>query len=468
MAIARWCGSSTAFKNRRKISEKGGNVAMIFALAVLPIFMMAGIAIDFRFASNSQDKAQYTLDQALLAATIEREQGKSKEEVQATFEAYFEKVYAAAGPPATCTTPTLQYVDDSYDMIAASSCTHPTTIYAAFGTDTINFDVTARSTYGIGKLDVAFVFDVSGSMAGTKLTDLRAAARSSVKTILPTDLVASGNIRIGMVSYSHFVNAGVYFPDVVESATYPVTTSGPAYLSWTPVDGETCVPKTVYFWGWYPVDVYECTAGTTVQVPYDTTCVSERTGTDKYTAKKPGTDAWLPIAVSYSRNGYWYPKSECPSQGPLPLTNSLTAIDNYITNLNAVGGTAGHQGVAWGWYLIDPDWAHVWPTSSEPLPYTEPDSTKVIILMTDGQFNATYAAGQGTSDEQARKICDEIHKNPEIVVFSVAFQAPEPGQKVLEYCATETENYFSASTSEQLQDAYDTIATAITDLRIKS
>jgi len=367
----------------------------------------------------------------------------------------FDTVYATAGKPARCESPSLTYYEGTYEMTAEVSCYQPTTVSAILGRDTIPFSTSSSSTYGIGKLDVAFVFDSSGSMDGSKLTSLKDAARDAVDTILPESLVDDGNIRIAMITYNDMVNAGDYFEDVVESDTYFVPGGEPLlYTSEQP--GQDCVEVQIPFLIW-TLTRYSC-APPGQHLPLNTTCVYERGGDEAFTAAPPDRDAWLqPADVN---------EDDCPPTQPLPLTNNRFNLHAYIDSLTADGGTAGHQGVAWGWYLIDPDWDDVWPTLSEPLPYNEPDSTKVIILMTDGAFNSAYFYDQGSSDEQARSICNQIHSNEKIVVFGVAFQAPTEGEAVLEYCATKSENFFAASSAQELEDAYQSIATAISDLRI--
>ena len=77
------------------------------------------------------------------------------------------------------------------------------------GTKELTFGVTSASTYGIGKVDIAFVFDVSGSMGGSKMTALKDAAETAVDVLIPVkDDGTTGEVRIGMASYSSMVDAG--------------------------------------------------------------------------------------------------------------------------------------------------------------------------------------------------------------------------------------------------------------------
>jgi len=214
------------------------------------------------------------------------------------------------------------------------------------------------------------------------------------------------------------------------------------------------------------------------------TCVWERDGDEKFTDAAPGTGAYLAHQEAWfeekdwqSDGGDWevghpnrpddskYDGDECRTAEPVELTNDRDTLSNYITSLNAGGYTAGHLGVAWTWYLIAEDWDTVFDDTAAPLSYSEPDSAKVVILMTDGSFNTEIFPEQGDSDAQARSLCDSMRLE-DIKVYAVALNAPTAGQEVLAYCATEPEYYFEPESGAELTDAYRQIATSISDLRI--
>lgn len=214
------------------------------------------------------------------------------------------------------------------------------------------------------------------------------------------------------------------------------------------------------------------------------TCVWERDGDEKFTDAAPGAGAYLAHQEAWfeekdwqSDGGDWevghpnrpddskYYGNECRTAEPVELTNDRTTLSTYITSLNAGGYTAGHLGVAWTWYLIAEDWDTVFDGTAAPLSYSEPDSAKVVILMTDGSFNTEIFPEQGSSDAQARSLCDSMRLE-DIKVYAVALNAPTAGQEVLAYCASEPEYYFEPESGAELTDAYKQIATSISDLRI--
>ncbi len=213
-------------------------------------------------------------------------------------------------------------------------------------------------------------------------------------------------------------------------------------------------------------------------------CVWERDGDEKFTDAAPGPgaylahqQAWFVEDSSQSDGGDWevghpnrpnnsrYDGNECRSAEPVELTNNRDTLGTYISTLNAGGYTAGHLGVAWTWYLIAEDWDTVFDGDAAPLSYSEPDSAKVVILMTDGAFNTEVFPEQGDSATQARSLCDNM-KLRDIKVYSVALNAPTAGQEVLSYCASGPDFYFEPETGAELSDAYKQIAASISDLRI--
>lgn len=213
-------------------------------------------------------------------------------------------------------------------------------------------------------------------------------------------------------------------------------------------------------------------------------CVWERDGDEKFSDAAPGPDAYLSYQQAWfvekdwqSDGGDWfvghpnrpydgkYDGNECRNIEPLGLTNDRNDLSAYITSLTAGGYTAGHLGVAWTWYMVAEDWNSVFTGTEAPMLYSEPDSAKVVILMTDGAFNAEIFPGQGSSDAQARALCDSMRLR-DIKVYAVALNAPTAGKEVLKYCASESDFYFEPENGGELTDAYKQIATSISDLRI--
>ncbi len=77
-------------------------------------------------------------------------------------------------------------------------------------------------------------------------------------------------------------------------------------------------------------------------------------------------------------------------------------------------------------------------------------ATKYIVFMTDGDNNNT------SDDTMTLQWCDTARKN-NVQVYTVAFMAPDRGQKLLKACATTAANYFEADEAADLIAAFKAI-----------
>ena len=474
------------------LKDRRGNVAVIWAFALLPIMAVIGLTLDTQIAFSKKDRVQLALDSAVLAGARMLQSSNSKGKGRKHSEDYFDSlVIDTAG--LTCEPVQISYPEEE-EVRADVRCFQDTTLSGIIGRSQLEFNVSSTATYGVGKLDVAFVFDISGSMNSYgRLADLKVAATDAVTTLLPLPGASgAGDVRIAMASYNGMVDAGPYFEDVTglkERRTYTATrTENVEECEWVCrfAIGSYCLSWRNQC-DWVP-------RATTRTKVVDSTCVYERDGDHNFDDEQPtvqrtsdlvdtlpagqrrattdaeNVDGYLSAAYAEynSYNDSWNViGDDCLNVEPMELNDNAVQIALYIQRLYASGGTAGHQGIAWGWYLISPEWDGVFDHNAKPLPYNEPDTTKAMIIMTDGEFNNHLYGSQGNSTEQARALCDSI-KEKGVVIFTIAFQAPKSGEDVLSYCASSTEHAFKASNGAELKASYQSIATSISDLRIKS
>jgi len=519
---------------KRLIGDRGGQVAVIFGLAIIPIISIVGFTVDFQMATTQKNKVQQVIDSSVLAGARAAQAGKTKSEIRAVMREYLVAQAASGGANAglTCGQLQITFAEGSQDIAATVTCAQKTSLMQVIGKDVIDFKVSSTSTWGIGKLDVAFMFDVSGSMnSNNRMTLLKAAAHEALDTLLPEEGgPGTEDVRIAMVSYNSMVNAGDFFEEVTGLTPTRTYYANKTYTEWEVVGTETerervrvcervryckkykhgrCKKykyrnECHYEWQDVEVDVWDEVEHTEeVSKTITSTCVWERPGDKKFTDFAPVNTApgepTLPITTSeiygattaiYNASqtegnpqGYlaaayakydanrdrWntYGTSTCSNTKPVPLTRNRTTLGNYIDSLRAGGGTAGQQGISWSWYMIAEPWQTHFTGDSAPLDYTEPDSVKAVILMTDGEFNREEFDDQGSSDEQARAVCDSIKDNDHVIIYTVAFQAPNSGKAVLDYCASGPEFSFAPENGDELSQAYQAIATSISDLRVK-
>ncbi len=207
-------------------------------------------------------------------------------------------------------------------------------------------------------------------------------------------------------------------------------------------------------------------------------CVTERTGDQAYTDAAPASGA---------RVGRHYPNlsGSCLGSTIEPLSSSISGIKADIDSFSVSGSTAGQIGIAWGWYMVSPNFGSLWPSSAGAA-YNTAETLKAVIIMTDGEFNAPYCNGvtargynassaasnncdpdNGEPYAQSRALCDAM-KAQGIVVYTVGFQIADGGgaEALLEYCASTASGFYNAGSGTELSEAFNAIGRDITQLRI--
>ena len=409
-------------------ADQKGNISTTFALTLIPLMTMIGMTLDFSRTEGASRQVQYALDGAVLAAARALQETDADTKIEKAAQDYFNAALNANSVTSSCGDIGIKILKQEHSVEASITCRQPTTLSAIVGLNNLEFTRFAKTAYGVGKLDIVFMFDTSGSMGNDgRMDDLQDAAKDAVKELFKSKTEKKDDVRIAVSTYASSVNVGADYFKAVTNDDPP----------------EECV-------NWVNVFGFRfCVASTT------STCVTGREGSAQYTDAAPGTNRWIK-----------YETTDCNSATLTPLTYTQGHVISAIETLPTSGSTAGHLGIAWAWYLISPNWSSIWPADSKPRAYDEPDSTKIAILMTDGEFNKDYMSG-GNSFAHAKKFCDAM-KAEDIVIYTVAFKAPKSGQDILEYCASGSVGMFAfqASDGQQLADAYKAIATNISDLRL--
>jgi Flp pilus assembly protein TadG len=419
------------------LREREGSVAIIFAVLLIPVTVAIGMSVDLGQAVRAKTQLQVTLDAAALAA------GRA---YQTTSDAGVAEVkalehFAAVLPDNVAAEITRANVNEDNAMIEiAATATVNTTFLTLLGMDEIKIALSSSAATSHGQarknLEIAMMLDITGSMSGQKIADLKLAAKDLVQSLLPTEEAAK-HARIAIVPFSETVRPG---SDVLARAIG----APPASKSVRDVSGRR---RTYWL----------------------TACVSERVGVDAF------TDA-APAAGSYAGPAYTSDGSCLPGSEILPLTSDKSMLDARIDDLSATGWTAGQIGTAWAWYVLAPSWSDVWPLGSEPAASSD-DVMKVAVLMTDGEYNTDYRQGiqtrtiggapdNGSSDSQARQLCAPM-KAAGVTVYTVGFQLTDSNAiETMTGCASGESYAFLADDGSQLRQAFRDIAFRLSDLRL--
>jgi len=405
-------------RTRRFSQSASGNVTIIFGLMAVPFFSFAGISIDFAKASREKSRIQTALDSAVLAGGRAFQVSGSTETAKQAAALYFLKQTGYQLKSNTVN-------PDTFVLAVSSQENVQTSFMAVLGNkfDVLPVSATAKALLvreeDGDKVEVSMMLDVTGSMGGQRILDLKSAASDLVNILIRE---GENDVRVAMAPFSHAVNVGPHFNKITNT---------------TPVDGNTCVV--------------------------------ERTTDRKYKDHKPSASngyfqTMTEAKASTGRtSGYW----SCPSAEIVPLTSNKQLLLDEIASLPTHGNTAGHLGTAWAWYLISKRWKNMFPSSRAPKGNLD-GVKKIAVLMSDGQYNTKWYNADN-SDVQARKICNQMKKETAgIEVYAVGFQLSEGSTAYnrLKQCATDEEHFSPAGNGDELKAAVRAIAFKIAELRL--
>jgi Flp pilus assembly protein TadG len=412
--------------------EEDGTIAMLFGLAIIVIFMCAGMGMDFARAHQAATKAANAIDTATLAAAKAMREDPTQSDAQllAIAQQYFDANIKNAGRGLTSwNTVVFDTPPDRETGTVKAKVTGLVGTYFArvAGPSFEQIPITKSSTvnYSLKDIEFGLALDVTGSMCepaptsvpcsgGPKLGALKVAAKDLVDILMPDGGTPGRKVRIGIAPYAPKVR----LPGPMAAAvTNGASTNG---------------------------------------------CVVERPGAFAYEDDAPGPGRWIGATGGSCINAANVVK---PLTEQAQKASLKSSIDGMIGN----GGTAGHIGLAWAWYMISPDWQGIWNLPQPVAPYKDPKTIKAVLLMTDGIFNTAYYNGM-SSENQANQICTALKNNAthDVVVYAVAFQAPPPAKAFLQGCASTpgSPHFFDASDEATLRQAFKDIATNLNNLRL--
>jgi Flp pilus assembly protein TadG len=323
--------------------------------------------------------------------------------------------------------------------------------------------VSSEVTRAGNNLEVALVLDTTGSMKAS-IPDLQSAANQLIDLVV-SDTQTPYYSKVAIVPYADSVNPGTYTNSVrgIEQSGTGSGVVGQAKIQFTNHSNQS---KTFS----------------------DSNCVSERTGPEAFT---DASYVGAPV-------GWVYPpisgNNACVTATVQPLSSDKTALHAKIKTLASNYSTAGHIGLAWGWYMVSPNWSSLFPTASQPAAYGTQHLIKAVVLMTDGAFNTAYCNGvisyqssytdsssgtltdhnncaspNGDAFTQAQTLCNNMkHLPTPIVIYTVGFNVSSDPKAttLLNGCATDAKHVYFPSSGASLQVAFQQIGADLQKLRL--
>ena len=430
-----------------------GNITVIFALAIIPMVGLVGAAVDYSHANSVKAAMQSAADATALmlsktASTMDSPTLQTK--ASGYFKALFNR------PEATGLTITATYnpnTSTGSQVILDVSGDVKTSFTNLVGVPTMKVGVESQVKWGNTKLRVALVLDNTGSMADDGKMPALITATKNLLTQLKTAAANNGDVYVSIVPFVKDVNVG--------SSNYQAT-----WIDWTDWDANNgscskgssnintqsqCLaqngsPK------WTP-DKHKTWNG----------CVVDRGNSNGPNSGNYDTNVTAPTtsntATLYAAEQY----SSCPDAAVMPLSYDWTGMTNLVNSMTSAGNTNQGIGLQLGWQSL---------VGGGPFPAPPPKDpnykySQTIILMTDGlNTQNRWYTNQSQIDARQALTCANA-KAAGITIYTVQVNTGgDATSTLLQNCASDPSKFFLLTSANQLMTTFNTIGTALSNLRI--
>ena len=444
-------GSATRF-----VADKDGNIAVIFAIALVPILGFVGAAVDYTRANTARSSMQAALDSTALMVSKDLSQGIiTTSDISTKAQAYFNALYTNSDAKSVSVSATYTPSSATGSYVQVNGSGNVTTDFLKVaGFPTLNFNTSSTATWGSVRMRVAMALDNTGSMADDgKMPAMQSAAKNLIDQLSGLAKTA-GDIYISIIPFAKDVNVG--------ASNY-----NQSWVDFTDWDNDPASSGTCSKSNRTTKSTCEQHGGTwTPDHSKWTGCVTDRDQNYDTTNTAPTTSATRFPAQEYS----FYGTKLCdvntsPYLQPImPLSYDWSALKTLVGNMQPTGTTNQAIGMAWAWMSL---------TQSAPLnaPAKDPSYTykDAIILLSDGlNTEDRWYVSAAQIDARQRILCDNA-KNAGITVYTIQVNTSipaDPTSSVLQYCASGPENFFMVTTASQTAAVFSSIGTSLSKLRV--
>jgi len=439
--------------------DKRGNFAIVFGLAASVLALAVGFAVDTAQLMNARSALREAVDSAVTSTARSITLGDISEKDAPEMVKAFLTANSTGG--------VLSYdqivldrltIDRTARTVEVAAYVDVPLYFPLFGMEKNRrvADVGA-ALYSDKQIEVAMMLDITGSMKGQKIEDLKTAAENAVKALLKGNKDPDKpRVRVAIVPYAEAVNTGkladTVFVEQKGGPDLPPAIDAPLLVS-----AATRPDK----------------------------CATERKMQDG-SADFSG-DA--PDELRFNKDNKRYPAKInrddrikiCPAAELVALTADQQKLLDTISDFKADGVTAGGIAAQWGYYMLSPKWRQTISDAeagSGPADFNASKVGKVAILMTDGAFNTAFAGVPVSNDKNnqpqndqgeksrsnAESICANMKKDG-ISVFTIGFALPttesSQARAVLKDCASDDtssmRHFYDVSTGPELDAAFKEI-----------
>ncbi len=481
---------------RRFAADENGNIAVIFAIVLVPLLSFVGAAIDYSRANNARTAMQAAADSAALMVSKDLATGIiTSDQITAKANAYFKALYTNTDVTGVTVAATYTAKDakgnSTVDVSTAGSIA--TNFMKVAGYPNLALSSGSTAKWGGTRQRVAIALDVTGSMNFEgKMDAMKKAAKSLIDTLKAMSS-SNDDVYVSIVPFAQFVNVGV----ANKNADWIKWTKfGKCTFNSNKFDSDTNAAYNAYVSRFASDEsclnfVANGDRATWTSISSKnswTGCVIDRDESADTTKEAPtlsSTD--YPAAYSFQYANVNSTIEICPAQ-ILPMTPvySLTGTDSStdtstikgkINSLGPNGGTNQAIGMAWAWMSLQTGVPLNTPAKDPNFQYTDS-----IILLSDGLNTISRKYGDGVNpapqvDARQKLLCQNIKapepdaaKNmvsrvrPQMFTIQVNTDGDDESD-VLKYCA-DTGNFYSTNSASGLAGIFNAIGTSLAKLRV--
>ncbi|ODR95539.1 hypothetical protein AUC70_01050 [Methyloceanibacter stevinii] len=508
----------SAARARRFPRDKRGNAAVVFGLAIVPIILMVGVAIDYGRAMTVRGSVSDAADAAALA--IGSWVGLTEEELEEKAQQFFDANYASALSKDIKSDFKVSFVGD--DIVVKATASVPTTFLRLANVNNLDVGIENTITKRQRNIELALVLDTTGSMGSSgKMNAMKDAAKKMVNDMFG-DRNTSDTLDVALVPFAAAVNVGTDNKNATwldKNAKSQVAKED--FGSGTkPFDFFDKLRRKKSSWDWegcvrersgYAYELTDATPGDenrnpdSLFAPYfapdepdsdnddgysypnnyidDQKCGERRSRNRTPEKCQRYTGKYDKISIQNHSNG---PNKNCPPRPITALSDSKSDVTDAINALQANGYTNIPAGLLWGWRVLSPS-----APFTEAEAYDEEERVKAIVLLTDGSndpgrvynhngsnYNAFGYPSEGhlgsTSgstaenelDEKTETVCNNI-KAKGILIYTIGFRVSSSStHTLLRNCASKPDMYYNSPSNSQLAAIFADIAQGLSELRI--
>lgn len=345
--LSSWpCAAILRFSKRET-----GSLTILSLFIFMAMLIVCGTAVDLMLHERKRNKIQSVLDVAVLAAasaTQTRDRETVIDDYLTAFGLNPDDFAKAVGGDTT--------------NLSADALGHlqtGTMFMKMVGYDSLNSAIASSAIEAISAVEISLVLDLSGTMRGERLANLRTAVSSFLDAVYGVDCVEDGNctdsVTVNVIPYSGSVNPG------------PVMAAYTGLQDWHSWSSCAVLRPSSY-------DELGLPMGSTQQYPH--------------------YNMWHVEDTSQELAYGWCPKAE--NEIMYAETNPQK-IKDFVNGLQMFDGTGTDIGMKWGVSLLTPSSRDAMdqlivsgditgiPTGSFPRDYST-NVLKVVVLMTDGMI----------------------------------------------------------------------------------